>query len=1581
MDTKLNMQKSMNEEIQMHQNNAQEEIEQNRYNQEEFREPISKKNLFKERDAAIAKLREALSFQSEYSVRITDTNISTGNEHVEKMEELNNELDNLEKHDMELQELNNKYKVKAENDDVAGNIASDIVNVYVTNVYGNLQEQIKDIKQKQEDVKQQIQNETRTLEEKVKQYKNNILQSFNSRKERVNDEFARNKNAKSSKNKKKKGRDKGLGLADSVIGATEETYAMNYDMQHRKKKIDSWYKKAPKIKDKDIELNGNEFELVFKNKSGSAIDIKSVMEKIAKLDIKSMNEENAEEKKKYEQKRDVLKKTLKIICAANGIDSETGTYFVQETDEEKAEVQKKVDYANSVYNDAIREYQQAVELMKTGDYLEKTNSNPGFKEINYEPATLEYKKNRDAQSDRSGFDSSMSRLKNDVNKNFPQDIFDSAKNMCKSHDVSLYQGENTLEKRKEDVIKETKFITDLLKGNFTEVIQYTMNKLNELEEKGIKIEDALNPNLIVKRPKEYEELAPVIKLLKYAGEKAAGNPDFERAFADNKMKVYKKIAQVSAIDNYDAYLKEVRIQSEKLKKAKIDNNNNSQPEEKKQIAFEEYLSKRKSKLYDFAIANMKKKLSLITRNFDKKWTEEKLTNVKYSDLCEYEKNLEMQLNSAEMQSVYSEEMQELKEVLEEQKQKYNDIRAQRAEIELSDKVRKYIQANYALQGIQQRLNNINNRLREEKESVLEKKKSFDMDVMKENKNVKTKDVEAVVERIKVCNSNYKAAKKNADRLNDNLNKGLNIAELEKCRLDPVLEKRINGYIKELYDKVPQDKVIEIQSREKIIFEFEQSFKDAEIKLSKNEITQEEYETAKENLALVQAKFLGEILGFKDGTEYDQAINELREKIQKEIDSYNELSRESKESVEKDIEDSRESKEIPFSVLIQHIDAAMLDEISAYNNVVTLLENENAEKILEENKKEIIRLFEEFDLDKSEMNIKDSATLEYYRTLKEAIESGTNLDEELMFKCFAIMSPDEKKLTKINNIESKMKEEIINTENLIKEQLEQYDEKHNEQAQKEEYDNMLNNLNKIFGMNKEDMKFNRAVAGLSGTVADNINDYALRVDKFQELKAEELAKKRQGDNNTPVFTGITKNTLAIQNFLIDTSEDKYVDVEKRYREKKKFKEDEYYTLIEEDFKPTYFMEGFANVDFETLMFKRKKLIEWIESNQDKKDENKYKEKNEVLEKLNNFLKTYSIANGVDFETGELLCEMADATEESIKATVHKASLNLTDVTNDIENSYFPEEEYELDNDLVQIEIAEEEKGGVELESGKKMKFLNLYSKSFKKENSAFEASAKTKRGGFSAEAKIKKRNLKKFGAIAAGIGTVQDKEKVNKSLSIGAQAKIGFSYSAFNASFETAYEKELLGLKNGVKAEGSVDIGTASASAEVKACIFDENGTFNPTIQTSAGAELALLKLEAAVGAKLMGVGIDAQLGFMVGVAAKLNLSFENWKLKFDIGACMGFGFNASITLDFGDVVEKITGLAKKASVKVVDYVKDKLCMWGFGKKDRWYSLMIQDIEKLDAILSENDRKELNEQDQKNKDKKQGGNAKPATGMA
>ena len=327
--------------------------------------------------------------------------------------------------------------------------------------------------------------------------------------------------------------------------------------------------------------------------------------------------------------------------------------------------------------------------------------------------------------------------------------------------------------------------------------------------------------------------------------------------------------------------------------------------------------------------------------------------------------------------------------------------------------------------------------------------------------------------------------------------------------------------------------------------FEQSFKDAEIKLSKNEITQEEYETAKENLALVQAKFLGEILGFKDGTEYDQAINELREKIQKEIDSYNELSRESKESVEKDIEDSRESKEIPFSVLIQHIDAAMLDEISAYNNVVTLLENENAEKILEENKKEIIRLFEEFDLEKSEMNIKDSATLEYYRTLKEAIESGTNLDEELMFKCFAIMSPDEKKLEKINNIESKMKEEIINTENLIKEQLEQYDEKHNGQAQKEEYDNMLNNLNKIFGMNKEDMKFNRAVAGLSGTVADNINDYALRVDKFQELKAEELAKKRQGDNNTPVFTGITKNTLAIQNFLIDTSEDKYVDVENRY----------------------------------------------------------------------------------------------------------------------------------------------------------------------------------------------------------------------------------------------------------------------------------------------------------------------------------------------------------------------------------------------------------------------------------------------------
>ncbi|MCI7792139.1 MAG: hypothetical protein MR531_15465, partial [Lachnospiraceae bacterium] len=231
------------------------------------------------------KIREYLNMQEQNGVSIPE--LAGSKEQMERLGKTENELKKLEQEEKALTELSAQYSVLHDSEkNSITNVKADIFEGYVKNQYGDIPKQIEKLQVQQSEKKQEISNLNQNLEDKLHKYEASGDTNRKERQEKVNKEFKDGAGqASSSKGKKKSGREKGKNL--KVIGATEETYAMNYDMQHRQKMIDKWYKNAPKITNEDIELTGKEFERVFKNNSGSSMNIKAVMEKIAKLDIKA----------------------------------------------------------------------------------------------------------------------------------------------------------------------------------------------------------------------------------------------------------------------------------------------------------------------------------------------------------------------------------------------------------------------------------------------------------------------------------------------------------------------------------------------------------------------------------------------------------------------------------------------------------------------------------------------------------------------------------------------------------------------------------------------------------------------------------------------------------------------------------------------------------------------------------------------------------------------------------------------------------------------------------------------------------------------------------------------------------------------------------------------------------------------------------------------------------------------------------------------------------------------------------------------------------------------------------------------
>ena len=178
------------------------------------------------------------------------------------------------------------------------------------------------------------------------------------------------------------------------------------------------------------------------------------------------------------------------------------------------------------------------------------------------------------------------------------------------------------------------------------------------------------------------------------------------------------------------------------------------------------------------------------------------------------------------------------------------------------------------------------------------------------------------------------------------------------------------------------------------------------------------------------------------------------------------------------------------------------------------------------------------------------------------------------------------------------------------------------------------------------------------------------------------------------------------------------------------------------------------------------------------------------------------------------------------------------------------------------------------------------------------------------------------------------------------AEASASVCALSSKFTSEYMREFHGLQTGVEATGQIDIGAASANAKISVGLLDKDGKFNPALALEAGAEAALLKLSGSVGAKLLGVGFNAQASFLIGAAAKVSAEFENWKLSIDCAAALGIGFSFKLEIDFSNMKEEVTKMVLDKGAKIKDKVLDALIRKGYaGNSTQFYKLMENDINK------------------------------------
>ncbi|MEE8815580.1 MAG: hypothetical protein SOH60_03805 [Lachnospiraceae bacterium] len=130
---------------------------------------------------------------------------------------------------------------------------------------------------------------------------------------------------------------------------------------------------------------------------------------------------------------------------------------------------------------------------------------------------------------------------------------------------------------------------------------------------------------------------------------------------------------------------------------------------------------------------------------------------------------------------------------------------------------------------------------------------------------------------------------------------------------------------------------------------------------------------------------------------------------------------------------------------------------------------------------------------------------------------------------------------------------------------------------------------------------------------------------------------------------------------------------------------------------------------------------------------------------------------------------------------------------------------------------------------------------------------------------------------------------------------GASYTLFNAQAQGQLGNDMFN----VHGNAGVDVGKASAEANLGIGYRDENGKFDPHLNAGVSAEAVAAEVHGTAGGTVAGtkVEVTGKAGFGIGVHG--NVGYNDGKLTVDVGAYVGPGGSVSFTVDASGTINAV----------------------------------------------------------------------------
>jgi|GEM_PF-4740739 len=154
-----------------------------------------------------------------------------------------------------------------------------------------------------------------------------------------------------------------------------------------------------------------------------------------------------------------------------------------------------------------------------------------------------------------------------------------------------------------------------------------------------------------------------------------------------------------------------------------------------------------------------------------------------------------------------------------------------------------------------------------------------------------------------------------------------------------------------------------------------------------------------------------------------------------------------------------------------------------------------------------------------------------------------------------------------------------------------------------------------------------------------------------------------------------------------------------------------------------------------------------------------------------------------------------------------------------------------------------------------------------------------------------------GAASLNAGLYYVDKSGNKLISPGVGAKVGGSVSALEMNANGQIGTDMLG----VYGKGQV----SALKAESKASVGLGMVNGKPELSAGIAAEAILGEASGEVGLNVLGGEVGARAAVNVGIGAKADFGYADGKIKCQLGASLGVGFDLSLEADIGGMVDTV----------------------------------------------------------------------------